>query len=88
MPVYEYRCQPCGPFDQRRGVAEATAPASCPTCAQPAARAYTPPGGRRAGGVLTGAGRSERARIDRARSGEPTVTGPPTGRRRSTPHAH
>lgn len=53
-----------------------------------------PPGatirsGRRSpSGPLTGASRHDRGRIDRARTGEPVVTGPPTGCRRPTSHVH
>ena len=86
MPTYAYRCADCGPFDERRALAQATLPAVCPVCGGPAARAYTPPGVRSAAGA--GASRSDRGRIDRARTGEPTVTGPPTGARRRTAHVH
>ena len=88
MPTYEYRCRDCGPFDERRGIAQATLPAACPVCAGSAARSYTPPGGRSAAGPFGGASRADRSRIDRARTGEPVVTGPPSGRRRPTTHAH
>lgn len=89
MPVYEYRCDPCGPFDQHRDMAQATAPLPCPTCSLPARRAYTVPGGRSRAGLLGAASASERARIDRARSGAPVRTGPPSGRRLpSAPHPH
>ena len=32
MPLYEYRCPQCGPFDVRRTLEEASTPLSCPTC--------------------------------------------------------
>jgi putative FmdB family regulatory protein len=38
MPIYEYRCEHCGPFEERRLVAERNADARCPQCRQPAAR--------------------------------------------------
>ena len=100
MPLYEYRCAQCGPFDHRRVPEEANAPLPCPRCGAPARRVYTAPatpsrsgprggggaGGRgrgvpgRGGGPLAGAGAADRARVDRALSGEPVVTGRPQGR--------
>lgn len=81
MPLYEFRCARCGPFDLHRTMREAPAAAPCPTCDLPATRWYGVGFGRPATGVLRDAGRADRARVDRARSGEPVVTGPPTGRR-------
>jgi putative FmdB family regulatory protein len=81
MPLYEYRCEQCGPFDHRRDTDQASAPLDCPLCAAPARRVYTAPGIRTRKGPLAGAGRADRARADRALTGEPVVTGPPQGRR-------
>ncbi|SOC53432.1 putative regulatory protein, FmdB family [Blastococcus aggregatus] len=81
MPLYEFRCPACGPFDLHRSMREAPAAAPCPTCDQPAQRWYGVGFGRPATGVLRDAGRADRARVDRAYSGEPVVTGPPAGRR-------
>lgn len=89
MPRYEYRCDSCGPFDEHRSMDRATAPAPCPDCSAPARRAYTAPGGRSRTGILGAASGSDRARIDRARSGQPMRTGAPSGPRLpSGPHAH
>ena len=38
MPVYDYRCQDCGVFTANRPMSEYKAPASCPTCGEPAER--------------------------------------------------
>jgi putative FmdB family regulatory protein len=81
MPVYEYRCDQCGSFDQRREAVDASRPLPCPTCAAAARRVYTPLGGRSRAGANAGASAGDRARLDRARSGEPVVTGVPVGRR-------
>lgn len=32
MPLYEYQCPNCGAFDRFTPVAQAAAPAACPTC--------------------------------------------------------
>lgn len=88
MPVYEYRCTTCGPFDHHREMAQATAPLPCPTCSNAARRAYTVPGVRSRAGLVGTASTSDRARIDRARTGAPAA-GPLSGRRlRSAPHPH
>lgn len=84
MPLYEYRCPQCGPFDVRRTLEEASTPLSCPACTAPARRVYTPPGTASLNRLLSGAGAADRRRVDRALSGEPVVTGPPRGRRLPT----
>ncbi len=81
MPLYEFRCPQCGPFDLHRTMREATEAAPCPACDQSAQRCYRVGVGRPSAGVLRDAGRADRARVGRAHSGEPVLTGPPTGRR-------
>jgi putative FmdB family regulatory protein len=88
MPLYEYRCPQCGPFDLRRAVEEASAPLECPTCDAPARRVYSAPGTTSVKGPLSRASAAERARIDRSLSGEPVVTGPARGRRLPTGGHH
>jgi putative FmdB family regulatory protein len=88
VPLYEFRCADCGPFDLRRGMQDAPAAAPCPSCARPARRVYTVSGGGPFTGPLRGADKLDRARVDRARSGEPVVTGPPSGRRLPRPGGH
>jgi putative FmdB family regulatory protein len=88
VPLYEFRCADCGPFDLRRGMQDAPAAAPCPSCARPAGRVYTVSGGGPSSGPLRGADELDRARVDRARSGEPVVTGPPSGRRLPRPGGH
>jgi putative FmdB family regulatory protein len=90
VPLYEFRCPDCGPFDLRRDMQDAAATAPCPSCGRPAGRYYGVRVGRPPTGALRDAGRADRARLDRARSGEPVVTGPPSGRRlpRGGGHRH
>jgi putative FmdB family regulatory protein len=38
MPLYEYDCLDCGPFDLWRSMAESSAAAPCKQCGAPAAR--------------------------------------------------
>ena len=88
MPLYEFRCPDCGPFDLRCDMADAASTALCPSCTQAAPRRYSVGVGRPPSGALRDAGRADRARADRARSGEPVVTGPPSGRRLPRAGAH
>ncbi|SNS96041.1 putative regulatory protein, FmdB family [Geodermatophilus pulveris] len=88
MPLYEFRCPGCGPFDLRRDMRDAPSTAPCPTCDQAAQRHYGVGVGSRPKGVLRDANRADRARVDRARTGEPVVTGPPSGRRLPGAGAH
>ncbi|HMJ02976.1 MAG TPA: zinc ribbon domain-containing protein [Conexibacter sp.] len=44
MPVYAFTCEACGPFELSRPMAEAGAPARCPSCRTMARRVFTPPG--------------------------------------------
>jgi putative FmdB family regulatory protein len=88
MPLYEFGCPGCGPFDLRCDMRDAAAVAPCPACGRPAQRRYRVGVGRPAAGALRDAGRADRARVDRARSGEPVVTGPPSGRRLPGGRAH
>ena len=39
MPYYDYMCGDCGPFREKRPMAESAAPQPCPFCAVPAERA-------------------------------------------------
>lgn len=43
MPLYEFRCDDCGPFDLWRSMAESDQPAHCPTCEEPGKRIFSPP---------------------------------------------
>ena len=43
MPVYEFFCERCGPFEIRRSFSAASDPAFCPTCQEPAQRVFSPP---------------------------------------------
>lgn len=44
MPIYAFTCEDCGPFELFRPMAEAGAPARCPSCGTTARRVFTPPG--------------------------------------------
>ena len=89
MPLYQFHCDHCGAFDQRLDFQQAKDDRTCPSCARPARRVFTAPGVRTAAGPIAQASAQDRARFDQARTGEPTVTGPPAGRRlRRRGHQH
>jgi putative FmdB family regulatory protein len=43
MPLYEYQCEDCGPFEAFRAIAQASAPLACPSCSSPASRSWSAP---------------------------------------------
>ncbi len=68
MPLYEYSCDDCGPFETWRGMQSASAPCSCPTCGAASERALAMPGFNLMNGSLRKAlSRSEKS------SAEPRV---------------
>ena len=44
MPLYEFRCQTCGIFEQRRSLEESSNPMLCPTCNVLSKRVISAPG--------------------------------------------
>ena len=43
MPMYEFECETCGPFQTWRPMDEARLPAPCPHCHADGVRVYSPP---------------------------------------------
>jgi putative FmdB family regulatory protein len=43
VPVYEFLCEDCGPFEQRRSFVEAGSSMRCPSCGEEARRIYSMP---------------------------------------------
>ncbi|MGF1540726.1 MAG: FmdB family zinc ribbon protein [Pleurocapsa sp.] len=43
MPLYEYRCNPCGEFEAWRNLSEYNAPMNCPECDRPAQKILSAP---------------------------------------------
>lgn len=43
MPLYEFRCDECGVFDEWRAMAQCNAPAQCPNCQKNAKRIFSAP---------------------------------------------
>jgi putative FmdB family regulatory protein len=83
MPVYEYACAECGPFERRGSALDASAPRACPECGSPAPRRFTAPGVARMPAPL------RRAREREERSAHaPDLVGAPTGRPLPWGHRH
>ncbi len=74
MPVYDFVCDDCGPFEQRRSLAEAGDPMACPKCGEEARRVYSMPHTKR---MPTGLSKA----MDRAEKSahEPEVVRRPAG---------
>lgn len=55
MPIYEFLCEDCGPFEERRSFAEAGASTACPFCGEAARRVYSMPSTRKMPSALSNA---------------------------------
>ncbi len=55
MPNYEFLCEDCGSFEERRSLAEADDPMMCPSCGEEARRIYSMPNSRRVPTALSNA---------------------------------
>ena len=84
MPIYDFICGDCGVFEQRRSFAEASEPATCPSCGEEASRIYSMPNTRRmSAGLSKAMDRSEKSAY------EPEAVRRPVGKpRSSTKHSH
>jgi putative FmdB family regulatory protein len=74
VPIYQFTCETCGPFERRRDAASAGEPAACETCGTPARRVFAAPMTRAPGDPFASASRDVRARAERSRTGEPMVS--------------
>jgi putative FmdB family regulatory protein len=74
VPFYEFTCEGCGPFEERRSLDEPREAAACPRCRAEARRVYSVPGVRRTDAGLSRA-------MDRAEKSahEPEVVRRPVG---------
>lgn len=83
MPIYDFTCGDCGPFDLRRSFAEAGEPVTCPSCGEEAKRVYSMPNTRRMPAGLSNAmHRAEKS------AHEPEVVSRPAGAAASHGHRH
>jgi putative FmdB family regulatory protein len=83
VPLYEFACGRCGPFELWRALADAAAPAACPACGSSGRRVYSAPGIVRTPAAMRLAlGREERS------AHEPEVVGAPAGPPMPGAHRH
>lgn len=71
MPLYEFRCQTCGVFDQWRTMAECHQPAICPTCEQAAKRIISPPAVKLSGSLRLRQENPEPQLVQRSQASDP-----------------
>ncbi|MGB3633428.1 MAG: zinc ribbon domain-containing protein [Rubrobacteraceae bacterium] len=87
MPIYEFVCEDCGSFDERRSFEEAGNPATCPACGSAARRIYSAPGISRTPAPLAKAlNRSEKSAHEPEIVRQPSSTKKVSGRKSG--HSH
>ena len=73
MPLYEYRCNPCGEFEVWRSMSQYNAPIDCPQCARAATKIFSAPNINLNSGSLSAiASKSDEPRLVKTEQREPT----------------
>ncbi|MEM1255637.1 MAG: zinc ribbon domain-containing protein [Cyanobacteria bacterium P01_H01_bin.21] len=80
MPLYDYKCADCGPFDVWRKMAEVTTPLPCPSCGVIATRVFTAPNISLSTGSLSRVSDSPRLVKRQSEPTTPTAQSPKGGR--------
>jgi putative FmdB family regulatory protein len=75
MPLYDFFCDSCGPYEVQRTVSAAPDPAPCPACRADGRRVFHPPGI-----VRTPAGMRRARDLEESSAHEPSLTARPEGR--------
>ena len=73
MPLYEYRCSPCGEFEVWRSMSEYNAPMQCPDCNQTAVKILSAPNINLNSGSLSAIRRVRGSVIAKSKSAEPRL---------------
>ena len=83
MPLYDYKCDRCGPFEAWHKMSETAIPRACPNCNLTAARIITAPNiSLNSGSLLAKVGSSEPRLVKRqSEPTNPTNQSPKTGNR-------
>lgn len=73
MPIYEFRCNDCGEFEELRSLAASSAPANCPQCGEVAPKIFSAPNINLNSGSLSSiASNSQEPRLVKREAKEPT----------------
>jgi putative FmdB family regulatory protein len=83
LATYSYVCKPCGPFEVRAAIGEASDSAVCPTCRKSARRVFSPPMLYRTPAAIAGLYEEEERSRDSPRVVD-RITGTPRRRQRYT----
>jgi len=81
LATYSYRCDSCGGFDERAEIGAAAGSVSCPACARPARRVFSPPMLSRTPAGVAALHRME----ERSKDSPPVVSAPAGAPRRRQP---
>ena len=71
MPLYEYRCNPCGEFEAWRSMSEYNAPTNCPDCNQVATKIFSAPNINLNSGSLSAIAKNSEPRLVKQEPREP-----------------
>jgi putative FmdB family regulatory protein len=89
MPIYDFACEGCGPFEQWRSFAEAGEPMMCPSCGEEVRRIYSMPNTRRMPAALSSAmNRAEKSAHEPEVIRHPAVSALPGKKYRSSHGGH
>jgi len=55
VPIYEFLCRECGPFEQQCSLTESSGSTTCPSCGEAAKRVYHMPATRKMSAALSNA---------------------------------
>ncbi len=72
MPLYEYRCNPCGEFEAWRSLSEYNAPMNCPNCDRLAQKIFSPSNVNLNSGSLSAIASNSEPRLVKRKQQEPT----------------
>jgi len=71
VPLYEFRCNSCGVFEQWRTMSESSNPAYCPACEAPGQRIFSAPAVNLSGSLPLRQSSPEPELVSKSRDREP-----------------
>ncbi len=88
MPIYDFVCEGCGPFEQWRSFAEAGELMMCPSCGEEARRIYSMPAAKRIPALSNAMHRAEKSAHEPEVARHPVGSALPSRKYRSSHGAH